>query len=205
MSSEGVAQFIKVPRNIGDVLVDNGWKIFRLYCQFLDLKAQQPDIGVFKIEHSKRYYQRIVSKLIKSEWAWREGRTIHLKSYQHVWRSMGINRIKGKYKYWKLPVEQFSDELREYSQEIQIAIRAKITGRKLAQIRKALKTKGERQSCVTFSAMSSSILFGYKSSSSGSKLRKKYFELIPLDPAVDKPYFDTKEGRFKEPTRRIAI
>ncbi len=222
------SEFIKCPVNLADSLKDSAskkfkaWKDFRLYVQYLDLKAQNPNVGTFQIIHSHRYYQRTAKALIGRGWAWREGRTVHLKAYQHVWRSMGIPRVSNngfwKFKYWKIPVSVFSEkrkfkdretgEVKGYLKEIENEIRQRITKRKLAQIRYALKAKGDglaRVNQVTFSAMSAASLFGFTSPASGSKVRSKYFSLIPQTPEEAKPFFNKSKGRYEEHTKQIAI
>lgn len=203
------SDFIKIPVNIGDALKDNyssRWKDFKLYCRFLDLKVQNPDCGTFSIEHTHRTYQRVIKALIKRGWAWREGRVIKLKAYQFVWRSIGINRVKVgnilKFKYWKISVSIFSEKRKDYLRQIENVIREKITSRKLAQIRYALKAKGERTDQATFSAMSASSLFGYRNPSTGSKLRKKFFTVVETN---SKPYFNVNRGRYEEPTKQIKL
>jgi hypothetical protein len=211
VSHSDSANFIKCPINIGESLKWNAnnkaWKDFKLYVKYLDMKAQNPNVGTFKVFHSHRYYQRTVNQLIAKGWALREGRTIHLKAYQFVWREMGINRLehngKQRFKYWKLPIDSFSDERKTYLKEIEHELRERITKRKLAQIRRALKDKGETR--ATFSAKSASATFGYKSASTGSKLRQKYFQVIPMTPEESRPRFNKKHGRFEEPTKQIAV
>ncbi|MFZ2904600.1 MAG: hypothetical protein WAZ98_00225 [Cyclobacteriaceae bacterium] len=204
------SDFIKVPVNIGDsrekYSTSRGWKDFKLYCKYLDLKVQNPNCGTFRIEHTHRAYQRTIKALIKRGWAWRDGRVIKLKAYQFVWRSMGINRVKVenilKFKYWKISVSIFSEKRKDYLRQIENVIREKIASRKLAQIRYALKAKGEKKDQVTFSAMSASSLFGYRSRSTGSKVRKKFFSVVETE---SKPYFNSKHGRFEEPTKKIYL
>lgn len=203
-----VSDFIKCPINIGDHLKDSykGWKEFKLYVRFLDLKAQNPNCGTFKIEHSHRAYQRIIDNLIKRDWAWREGRTIRLRAYQAVWKSMGIPRLRVgrilKFRYWKFPVSGFSDDRKTYLKQIEFEIRKKIAKRKLVQIGYALRVKGELVNMATFSSRSTSYLFGYKSSSTGTKLRNEFFEVVQ---AESKPYYNEKRGRYEEPTKRIHL
>jgi len=222
--SFSTSEFIKCPVNIGDALKESArkkiakghcekaWKDFRLYVKYLDLKVQNPNVGTFQIVHSHRYYQRTVKQLILKDWAYRQGRVIHLKSYQHVWRSMGIYRVDDdgvpRFKYWKIPVSIFSEERRTYLKEIENEIRKRITKRKLAQIRYALKGKGEsltRANQATFSARSASTLFGFTSEATGSKLRQKYFSVIPMTPEESKPRFNKARGRYEEPTKKIAL
>ena len=211
--SHSVSGFIKCPVNISDSLRDKSdrkaWKDFKLYVRYLDLKVQNPDFGTFQICHSARYYQRLIKQLIAKGWAWKEGKTIFLKAYQYVWRDMGINRVeyKGhlKYKYWKIPTDGFSLERKVYLREIEDEIRKRISKRKLAQMRYALKANGEVTDKATFSAKSAGSLFGYKSPSTGSKLRKHYFSVVEVPAEQAKPRYNRDRGRYEEPTKQIAI
>lgn len=208
--SHSPSEFIKVPVNIGEMLKDGhkrkSWKDFKLYVKFLDLKVQNPNCGTFQIFHSHRYYQRVIKQLTARGWAWREGRKVFLKAYQHVWRDLGITRVNvariERFKYWKIPISTFSEERKTYLKEIEDEIRKRITKRKLAQIRYALK---EMDTQATFSAMSAGSTFGYRSPSTGSKLRQKYFSLVPTTPEESKPRFNKAHGRYEEPTRKIAL
>ncbi len=217
-------EFIKCPVNIADALKESAnkkisrrhnskaWKDFRLYVKYLDLKVQNPNVGTFQIIHSHRYYQRTVKQLISKGWAFRKGRTIYLRAYQHVWKDLGVYQVDDdgipRFKYWKIPVSIFSAERKTYLKEIEDEIRKRITKRKLAQIRYALKGKGEgltRANQATFSAKSASTLFGFTSDATGSKLRQKYFNVLPMTPEESKPRFNKQRGRYEEPTKRIAL
>lgn len=209
----GMAKFIKCPVNIGDSLRKKSdrkaWKDFKLYVKYLDLKVQNPNCGTFKIEYSPRYYQRTIKKLIEKGWASRKGKTVYLRAYQFVWRAMGINRVTGKkhrierFKYWKIPVSIFSDNRSDYLKEIENELRKRISRRKLAQIRYALKDQDNTR--ARFSAKSAGSLFGYKSPSTGTKLRSKYFEVIPMTSEESKPRWNSAHGRYEEPTKHIAL
>jgi hypothetical protein len=218
------ATFIKCPVNIADALKDasnnrivkrkfnKAWKDFRLYVKYLDMKVQNPNVGTFKIYHSHRYYQRTIKDLIAKDWAYRKNGIIYLRAYQYVWKSIGIYRVDddkvSRFKYWKIPVEIFSIERKTFLKEIEDEIRKRITKRKLAQIRYALKGKGEssgRADQATFSARSAGTLFGFTSTSTGTKLRQKYFNVLPMTEEEAKPRFNKAHGRFEEPTKKIAI
>ncbi len=209
------ATHLKIPVNVGGI----SWKVLKLYIKYLDLKAQSPDLGTFQIYHSKRHYQRTIKALIEKGWAWRADKKVYLKAYQEVWRSMGIERVTvngiSRFRYWKIPVEIFPNERTDrkgadgkiilgYQKEIEMFIKKKITKRKLAQLRFALKDKGEKNT-ATFSAKSAASSFGYKSVASGSKLRKEFMELVPQTAIEAKPYFNRVKGRFEENTKRVAI
>jgi hypothetical protein len=209
------SEFIKVPVNIGDALTDATmhWKDFKLYCRFLDLKAQSPNSGTFHIYHSHRFYQRVIASLIKKGWADRTNRVVRLRAYPFVWKDLGITRCrdrkKGKlyFKYWKLRIDQFSDDRKIYIKEIEDEIRKRIAKRKRIQMRHALQQRRDDGSKpvdrATFGAHGSARLFGYKSPASGSKLRKTFFTVVEGE--NQKPYFDVKEMRYKEPCKEIHL
>lgn len=215
MLSLPTVEFVKCPVNIGESLKWNSekkaWMDFRLYLKYLDLKAQNPNAGTFKIyqKDAKKYYERTIKSLVAKGWAAKKGRIVLLKAYQYVWRDLGINRIETKdkrhFKYWKIYVSNFSTSRTEYLKELREEIYKRIAKRKLAQFRRALKEKGVFSNEATFSARSAGSTFGYRSPSTGSKLRDKYFEVIQLSPEESKPKYNPKKGRFEEPTKRIVI
>lgn len=196
--------FLKIPVTIAET----SWKDLRLYVRYLDLKCQNPDVGTFTIHHSRRAYQRDIKAMIKKGWIVRDGRKIILKAYQAVWRQMEINRVRVKglwrYKYWKIPVDVTSLERCNYLKEIENIIRKKVTKRKLSQLRFALKDEGDKNQ-ATFSSKSAASLFGYRSTSSGSKLRQKYFSIVEQTPEESKLYFNKAHGRFEARTKKIEI
>lgn len=206
--SQPSATSIKVPKNIGEAIAEHriNWKDLRAYIRYLDLKVQNPNVGTFRTEHSHRYYQRTIKDLITRGWASRENGVILLRAYQSVWRSMGITRTnqKGilKFSYWKISVDGLSNERKVYLRQIEDEIKKLITERKRRQIRWAL---GDGSNSVTFSAKSAASMFGYNSPATGSKLRQKYFGVIPMTPEEAKPRFIKERGRFEEPTKQIAI
>lgn len=215
------SQFIKCPVNIGDWLKresnKKAWKVFKLYVKFLDMKVQNPNCGIFQITHSHRAYQRVIKTLIEKGWVSREKRVVFLRAYQHVWRDMGISRVsmgKGKrkilkFKYWKIPISLFSENRKDYLKEIEDEIRKRISKRKRAQMRYALKEKEKDNTKATFSSKSAGSLFGYKSTSTGTKLRNKHFEVIepktPEEIQAAKPKWINERGRYEEPTKQIAL
>lgn len=219
-------EFVKCPVNIGDALTKQSnaksWKLFRLYVQYLDMKIQNPNVGTFKIEHSHRSYQRVIKKLIQKGWAIRKERTVYLRAYQYVWRDIGVTRCRDRktkverFRYWKIPVWKFLEEkryyldknsIKGYLKEIEDEIRKRISKRKLAQIRYALKDQDEKR--ARYSSRSAGSLFGYKSTSTGSKLRSKYFEVIEPKTEEEKfkarPRWNKAHGRYEEPTKEVAI
>lgn len=200
-----MSQFIKVPLNLEGV----NYKDLRSYIKYLDCKAQTPE-GIFKIYCSKRYYYRTINMLIVRGWASicleTENGRISLRAYQYVWRSMGVDQMifKGRnsFRFYKIELERLADDRKTYLKQIEEIIRQKMAKRRAAQIRWNLLKAGQETDQANFSAKSAALLFGYRSPSTGSKLREKHFDLIPSE---SKPYFDRIEGRFKEPCKRIAL
>lgn len=200
------AEFLRVPVNIEGV----PWRVFRLYVKYLDLKAQNPDAGVFKIYHSRRSYQKAIKEMISKGWVFDRGRgEVKLRAYPFVWRQMGIQQLRFKnilkYRYWKIPVDLFSDERPKYLKQIEKEIRRRMAVRKAAQVRRALSNKGTRDDSATFAGMSASLLYGYRSAHSGSKLRDFFFEVLPQTPEEAKPYFNKVRGRWENRTKRIDL
>lgn len=199
------ADFLRVPVNIEGV----PWRVFRLYIKYLDLKAQNPDAGTFKIYHSRRSYQRDIKAMIDRGWVWREDGAIKLRAYPFVWKDMGIQRVRVKnilrFKYWKIPLDGFSEMRNVYLREAEKEIRKRMAKRKGAQIRRALSHKGIKNYQATFAGMSAALLFGYQSASTGSKLRKSFFEVLPQTPEEAKPYYSKVNGRWENRTKQIAL
>jgi hypothetical protein len=202
--------FLKVPLNFEGVT----YKDRRLYCRYLDFKAQS-ESGVFKI-YLKRYrrtYYRDFQRLIDRGWAspCHEGEdgSISLRAYQYVWRDLGIQpcRMRGRhgkfgYNYYKLDVDLLPLERGNYLKAIEDSIRKKQATRQAAQMRWSLKRKGMDNTKANFGANAAARLFGYKSASSGSKVRKQYFSVIE---APSLPYFNCARGRYEEPVKQIAL
>jgi hypothetical protein len=200
----------------------------RLYIQYLDCKAQTSE-GIFtnfwsrkRGASNRQHYRRVISALLKQGWARpctnEENGDIALRSYRYVWRQLGIERFRVKdrrkffdqkkyssgeqYSDFKIYCSDLSDDRKTYYQQIKNIIHKKLTDRKCAQIRWRLK-KGRKHSDITqatFGAESAALLFGYRSSSSGSKLRKKNFSVLPSN---GKPKF--LNGEWREPCKLIAL
>ena len=151
-----------------------------------------------------------MKEMISKGWAFDRGRgEVKLRAYPFVWRQMGIQQLRFKnilkYRYWKIPIDGFSDDRPAYLREIEKEIRKRMAVRKGAQIRRALQIKGTDNDRATFAGMSAALLFGYQSPSTGSKLRKSFFEVLPQTPEEAKPYFNRVNGRYENRTKQIAI
>ncbi|MGE0588926.1 MAG: hypothetical protein AB7O48_10170 [Cyclobacteriaceae bacterium] len=199
--------FLKVPVNAQF----KSYKDLRLYCSYLDFKAQNPE-GIYKvfIRKNKDYVSRNFKKMQRRGWASknRDG-TISLRAYQYVWRTLGIHQIKVngrfKFKYYKIWIDSLSMDRKSYLKELERIIQKKIAERKAAQMRfRRLENKGQLSE-VTFGSIRAANLFGYKSASSGSKLREKYFSLIPQTEQEKKQYWNPSKGMYQNHCRKIAL
>ena len=129
-----------------------------------------------------------------------EGDFYVLKSYEKVWEQLGISKVnyRGRkvYRWRKLPKystwSEFKKKLIEDIQGYQ-------TERKKAQFRRRYSLAGSPKGVdftPLFSAQSAATLFGYKSRTSGSKYRERFFDVVKeplrlrLHKTVDQlPYF----------------
>lgn len=209
--------FVKVPLNLAGI----PFRLQRAYVGFLDCKAQTIE-GTFhnNWDHApRRFYQRLMKKLVDLGWASRVSPgVISLRTYQHVWRSMGIGRLNKQnprgwkdtkrkasgtgWVFYKITTDSLDGERAGYYMQIEKIIRTSIAKRMQAQIRWRLNKRQTNHNQATFTSSGSAALFGYRSPASGSKLRKRFFEVIPSN---DKPYFNRVNGRYELPTKQIAI
>lgn len=211
--------FLKVPKDFGNI----PYKDQRLYCLFLDCKAQNRH-GVFSNIFSRKYspshrqyYRRAMRLLLSRGWATRLPEGISLRSYLHVWRDLEIkpvakrNRKKFKDKrlgsghyfaYYKIDCSNINGKPSEIKKQIGEVIKKMIAERKSAQIRWMLNKRQRGITQATFGASATALLFGYHSAASGSKLRDKYFKVLP---GVGKAGFNKEKGRWEEPCKRIQL
>lgn len=188
------------------------------------MKAQTSE-GVFKnlwkIPSHRRFYQRVMKELLVAGWATKLGpRTIALRSYQEIWRSLKIPRLRKRGKGWhdasrrpsgyswayfKIPVEQLDNDRQNYYRQLETIIRRKIANLVRGQIRWNLKQTQVNSNEANFACLTAASWFGFRSPSTGSKLRKKYFDLIPQTAEESRPYFSRIHGRFESRTKQIAL
>ncbi len=230
-SERGERPRIKVPVDINIL----SKKDFALYITFLDMKMQAPEVGTFEIQHSKRYYQRMVKKLIAKGWAWREKRKIYLKSYHHVWRQLKFpkTKVNGHYKVrvWCLWTDKFiSDKLKEYEpgtrkviggylKEMTDAIRKLMAQRKRKQIRfaKVRKIKNGK-ACGDWVLKDRSLdtTVATFSASQASRLfgyrspqsgakLREQYFEVTKDERYKRLYWNKERGRYEFPTKYIEL
>jgi hypothetical protein len=195
--------FLKYPVNF----ITKSYKDLRLYCRFLDFKAQniQGEFSFDQIGQKSSYY-RDAKKLISKGWASKSRKkTISLRAYQHVWRSLGIQQVRSgkrmRYRYKKINVAKLELDRKTYLKQLEDIIRSQIANQKAAQIRWRLKQVHSKSNEATFSAKSAAGLFGYKSATSGSKLRKKYFKVNDI-PGL---YWSVLNKRYENHCSRIVL
>ena len=167
----------------------------KLLSQFLDFKLYNPqgrltpkDYGRIKKQRvSNRYW---LEKLVNAGWAYRDGKAYCLKSYDHVWAMLRVNKTKahkhrGLYtKFYKLDPEEFDLEKKIYNKQI-IDLLLKRTASNQMRRMRFKRTHNTCQSSDErvefFGVRKAAKLFGFKSPSTGHKYRKLYFEVIPSE------------------------
>lgn len=178
----------------------------------------------------REYYRRVMKELVRVGWASQEQSGISLRAYQHVWRDLAIERLrkrdvtrfedKGRkssgqfFGYFKISIDELPQHRKTtkdketgkvqigYSDQIQEKIFTELAKRRRAQMRWTLKKRGVFTKEARFACISAATLFGYRSASTGSKLRKSFFSVIDSE---DKPYFNQINGRWEDPVKRIAL
>lgn len=199
---------LKVPKNLFSLSP----KEVKLYAAYLDFKLFNPE-GVIQLPFARKadrgYYSYWLRKLVAKGWVSLMGSKYSLRSYQEVWKSMGVHQPwnvdvqKYRYAYVQIACDNLSFERKLYRNQIIEFIRNRIAGNKVRQIKWRLKNRQTPAMAKTETFMSSRAvakLFGYKSSSSGHKTRQKYFNVIP-EPLVT---IKTIDG-YRKLCKKIAI
>jgi hypothetical protein len=153
-----------------------------------------------------------MKKLITRKWATKEGKCISLSSYQKVWRLLDVDQSwndeikKYRFAYHKVSLEELPVNRKDYFKKLTDMVLTKVAGNKVRQIKWRLKNKqthGTVNKLETFiSCRKVASLFGLsqKSVASGSKYRKRFFEVIN-EPSVR---VKTPLGS-RYPCKKIAI
>lgn len=190
-------EYIKIPKQLFSIEPSHT----RLYAAYVDLKAFNTQ-GVIRrpFKVSRHYYNYWCKKLISCGWATKKNDDTYLKSYQEIWRLMGVERSwhkrikKYKYTYHKIGVSDIPEKRDMYTKFLIEPILTKIAGNKLRQIKWRLNNKqllGMAKQTETFlSGRKVARLLGLKSSASGNKYRSKYFSVIN-EPTVRNKYRNT--------------
>lgn len=142
-------------------------------------KAYKKD---FKNRNKRNYWAK---KLLKVGWIEDNGTHYQLKSYQHVWKYMGVEKVnkRGKksckgYRYSFLTINKGCDFVSEVFKEIQCYL----VDRKKRQILRSIagedRRKAPRNSTALLGSYGVAVMLGYKSKSSGHKYRDKYFDVV---------------------------
>lgn len=191
--------YLKFPINTQCEMLD-----FKDYVRYLWFKKiDRQGIVLFSQMRSEKYTNHNwMRALVKRGWAIKTPIGYQLISYQAVWRSMGINRVKktatGRefFKYLRLPcwiksytTKDFFNYCVKYIREEMARIKRQhltyrlLTGKhyqtnlkNAAQVKHNLFVIGAFEKPV-FTTKAAAKLYGYKSASSGRKLLLKYFSL----------------------------
>lgn len=200
--------FIKIPKSLHSITPKNA----RLYAAFLDFKLfnQHGCISGSFRKADRFYYRYWINQLCASGWATKIGSSFYLKSYQEVWEKLGVVRSyhqkikKYRYDYQKINVDDFDLERKAYSKQLINLVLSRVSSNKERQIKwklKKMQGPGRATPTETFlSCRSVALLFGLKSSASGSKYRKLCFKVYD-DPLELRK---TPTG-FKYKCKRIAL
>lgn len=154
----------------------------KCYVAYLWFKTRSGQLELNKAYRNRNNYW--VKKLISCGFIYRDKGCIRLKSYQEVWRIMGVERINKVngilgFRYFKV---EASPE--NFMKDCLSQILKFIAERKKSQIVKRLESRLHRKGklirqteTVKFSCESTAKLFGYRSEMSGCKYRKVYFNV----------------------------
>lgn len=127
-----------------------------------------------------------IKKLVSAGFVSKHDGYYSIRSYQHVWRILGVKRFKTqsghlKFKYWKITV----DSEKTFLKDIKDGVFRHLANRKKNQIayrlangNNSLKLRTRKLGTfVNLSGRSAAKLFGYKYFSSGLKYRDQYFKV----------------------------
>jgi hypothetical protein len=172
-------QYLKIPKNWQGV----NWENRNIYIAYLWMKRYSR-FGRVHISHlPKRHFGHWISKLISVGFVKREGEYLILIGYHKVWTLLGISKVNYRghkvHRWRKLP--DFYNTWSEFKKKLIEDIQGYQTERKKAQFRRRYSLAGSPKGVdytPLFSAASAAKLFGYKSRTSGSRLRERFFDLV---------------------------
>lgn len=174
-------RLLKVPVNFVNVKYEDR----NLFVAFLYLQRFSPYGRVHISNVPKRHFHHWITKLQGAGLIRREGEYYILKRNKEVWRLLNIKKVKsyGKlcYRFRKLPNEFSQLPWSDFKKAVIDNIQSYLAERKKYQIRERLKIAGTPigdKSCSLFGSKASRLLFGYRSDTSGSKYRRKWFDVV---------------------------
>lgn len=139
----------------------------------------------------------------------REGEYYVLKSYEGVWGILGIKKPKfrkgQRYRFYKLLDHSTWSE---FKKKVIDDIQGLQTERKIAQFKRRLNNAGmstDVNHSPLFSAQAAAKLFGYKSRTSGSRYREKYFEMVKEPLRLRLKYTSDMLPYFQFDCKRIIL
>lgn len=206
--------YLKAPVNLNLNVKNVGVLAFYDYCRYLWFKSldQQGRITPSLMKshrHSNKYW---MTKLVSRGWAYKTDYGFQLKSYQYVWRTLGVkqvNKVKRyafKYFTFRLKgstpqevyrhcVDRIRKELAENKRR-QIISRL-LTGKHKTNLRnkKLVKSRTfliKSHEQPEFGSDAAANLFGYKSRTGGLTMLKKYFALNLNKPPILQKYYNCK-------------
>jgi hypothetical protein len=175
---------LKVPTNLS---VKVG--VLHLYAAYLWFKRFDR-FGVIRKSSVPRQFRNRANywlkKLVSAGWIYQEGDHYRIRSYQDVWRLMGVNKSRTKsgiykFKYWIIKV----DSDKSFLKDVKDGVFRHLVERKKNQIAYRLafnnpnKVKSTRKkgTVVGLSGNVAAKMFGYAYWTSGLTYRDKYFKV----------------------------
>lgn len=200
--------YLKVPKNLKTSV-----HVQRSYSNYLWFKSMNR-FGIIEKSKVKFHKNRVgywSKKLISNGWMEDCGDHFRLKSYQTVWKLIGVDRVNKRkglkgYAYIKLINLPTSKEIFEAIREFivrrvkqQIVFRLSTArGKSPKSIKKTVKPK--------YSCKAMAKALGYKAAISGCKYRKKYMKVIKPEDSRVEIYLDLNGVRaFRNPCYFISL
>jgi hypothetical protein len=207
--------FLKIPKALCNCSPAQA----QLYATFLDFKAWNPE-GIITASSmivrraDRHFYSYWMAILVRRGWAIQRrtqcGKIFYLKTYQEVWRDMGVRQSwcrkikKYKFIYSKVDVADLPQERKEYIIKLKNLLLSQVAGNKVRQIKHRLRTTQSPVTDKTATYISSrtiSELFLLRSSRSGHKYRERFFEVIQEPPTL----LRFPDGTWRNLCKRIAL
>lgn len=199
-------QFLKIPKNWENI----SWEKRNIYIAYLWVKNYSRFGRVHISKIPKKHFGHYITKLISAGLMKREGEFYVLLSYESVWGLLGIKKVNvfGKQVYrWRKLADNIPS-WREFKVKTIFDIQAFQTERKKAQIKKKVYIGNSPEGVnITplFSSKASCKLFGYKSRTSGSKYREKFFDVVSEPLRLRLKYTSDKLPYFQFDCKRIEL
>lgn len=164
----------------------------RMYAHYLDFKLYNPQGRLTPRIYSRVRKNRVknkywLDKLVSVGWASKSDKgTYYLASYKAVWKILG-----GTEDFYRINPDDLSDT--DYIKELIGELLQRTADNKRRRIAKTVNKCGVKD-FVSYGVRKAAELFGYKSPTTGSKYRSRYFSVLKSDRKV----FRTTNKQYEE-------